>query len=318
MAGYVYFTDEQKNRANSVNLEDFLSRQGEKLLKSGRERRMASNHSVTVHGNRWYDHAEEQGGYAVDFVQKFYGKSYPEAVTMLLNGEQGQSYEQYHRSLEEKEEKKPFALPKANPNMHRVYAYLTKTRCIDRNVLSVFVHKKLVYEDAEYHNAVFVGVNADGMPCHAHKRGTTTKDHFKNNVESSDPRYSFHWLGSSDTLYAFEAPIDMLSFITLYQTDWKQHSYVALCGVTDQPILQLLQDKPHIKKIALCLDRDVAGIKARARIKQNLSERGYQEVFPLFPAKKDWNEDLQFLMTEQKTIILEPQNNVAPYMAIMQ
>lgn len=278
---------------------------------------MESNHSVTIYGNRWYDHAEEQGGYPVDFVQKYYGKSFPEAVTMLLNGEQGQSYEQYHRASEEKEDRKPFALPKANSNMRRVYAYLTKTRCIDRNVLSAFVHKKLVYEDAEYHNAVFVGVNADGIPCHAHKRITTPKSSFKGNVESSDPKYSFHWLGPSDTLYVFEAPIDMLSFITLYQEDWKQHNYVALCGITDQPILQLLQDKPHIKKIALCLDSDAAGIKARARIKQNLLERGYQEVFPLFPTKKDWNEDLQAMVTEQKASILESSNNMSPNMASM-
>ena len=37
MSGYVYFTDDQKQRANAVDLEDFLVRQGEKLLRSGRE-----------------------------------------------------------------------------------------------------------------------------------------------------------------------------------------------------------------------------------------------------------------------------------------
>ena len=37
MGEFVYFTEEQKQRANAVDLEDFLSRQGEKLLRSGRE-----------------------------------------------------------------------------------------------------------------------------------------------------------------------------------------------------------------------------------------------------------------------------------------
>lgn len=87
--GYVYFTDDQKQRANAVNLEDFLTRQGEKLLRSGREKRLASDHSITVRGNEWYDHAAEKGGCAIDFVQRFYGRSFPDAVTMLLNGEQG-------------------------------------------------------------------------------------------------------------------------------------------------------------------------------------------------------------------------------------
>ena len=48
MAGFIYFTEEQKRRANEVNLESFLLRQGERLLKSGREKRLASDHSITV------------------------------------------------------------------------------------------------------------------------------------------------------------------------------------------------------------------------------------------------------------------------------
>ena len=88
MAGYVYFTEEQKQRANQVDLEDFLSRQGEKLLRSGREKRLSSDHSITVRGNRWYDHATEKGGYPIDFVKMFYGQSFPDAVSMLLGGEQ--------------------------------------------------------------------------------------------------------------------------------------------------------------------------------------------------------------------------------------
>ena len=57
--------------------------------------------------------------------------------------------------------------------------------------------------------------------------------------------------------------------------------------------MQLLSDAPHVQQVALCLDNDKAGIQARERIKQSLSERGYQDVFPLFSRLKDWNEDLQ-------------------------
>ena len=54
---YVYFTEEQKERANSIDLVDFLQRQGEKMLPSGRDKRLSSDHSITVRGNIWYDHA---------------------------------------------------------------------------------------------------------------------------------------------------------------------------------------------------------------------------------------------------------------------
>ena len=161
--GYVYFTDDQKQRANAVDLEDFLTRQGEKLLRSGREKRLASDHSITVRGNEWYDHAAEKGGCAIDFVQMFYGRSFPDAVTMLLNGEQGQAY----RSSEQRkpEPPRPFVLPEANHDMRRVYAYLTKTRCLDRDIVSTFARAKMLYEDAKYHNVVFVGFDKEGPPC---------------------------------------------------------------------------------------------------------------------------------------------------------
>ena len=48
---YIHFTEEQKLRANSVDLVEFLRRQGEKLIPSGRDKRLASDHSITVRGS---------------------------------------------------------------------------------------------------------------------------------------------------------------------------------------------------------------------------------------------------------------------------
>lgn len=56
---YIHFTEEQKLRACEVDLVEFLRHQGEKLIRSGPEYRLASDHSVTVQGNEWYDHATE-------------------------------------------------------------------------------------------------------------------------------------------------------------------------------------------------------------------------------------------------------------------
>lgn len=186
--------------------------------------------------------------------------------------------------------------------MRRVYAYLTKTRCLDREVVSAFARAKMLYEDARYHNAVFVGFDKEGVARHAHKRGTYTQgEPFKGNVDGCDPRYSFHHTGQSDTVYVFEAPIDMLSFLSLYQQDWQRHSYVSLCGVAEHALLQLLEENPQVKKIGLCLDNDKVGLKARERLTGILAEKGYGEVFSLLPRQKDWNEDLQ----AQKTTLTQ-------------
>lgn len=79
MASFIKFTDEQKQAANAVDLECFLVCRGEQLLDSGREKRLTSNHSITIRGNTWYDHATRQGGKAISFLQYHYRMNFPEA-----------------------------------------------------------------------------------------------------------------------------------------------------------------------------------------------------------------------------------------------
>ena len=92
MGGFFYgrYTKEQVERANQVDLEELLLRSGEKLLRSGREKRLESDHSVTIRGNEWYDHAAEEGGFALSFARKHFGLSFQEAMALLL-GENGQA-----------------------------------------------------------------------------------------------------------------------------------------------------------------------------------------------------------------------------------
>ena len=290
MSTYIHFTDEQKKRAASVDLEEFLRSRGEKLLTSGREKRLARDHSVTIRGNEWYDHAEERGGHAVSFVQRFYHLSYPEAVTMLLGGELGTVYPSAEERVDEPP--KPFVLPPANSNMRRVYAYLVKHRNIDRSVVAHFAREKLLYEDADYHNAVFVGTDEDGVPRHAHKRSTNSQGKsFKVNVEGSKPQYSFHHVGQDGLLYVFEAPIDLLSFLTLYPDRWQEHSYVALCGTGGQAVCWMLEQHPSLQSVVLCLDHDEPGQTAARRLQEELQGAGYHSGI-LLPVHKDWNDDL--------------------------
>lgn len=307
MAKYIHFTEEEKERANQVDLEHFLLQQGEKLIPSGREKRLSSDHSITVRGNEWYDHATEEGGYAIDFVKSFYNLSFPDAVTMLLGGSCGAVY---HQASEKREEpKKPFKLPPQNKDMRRTFAYLTKHRSIDSEVLSYFAKEKLIYESLEkskdekheFHNAIFVGYDENGVACHAHKRGIYAEGKsYKGNIDSSNPCYSFNRKGTSDRLYVFEAPIDLLSFVSIYKNrDWKKHSYVALCGLSEQAMLKQLDNNENLTTVALCLDNDDAGQKASDKFEKLLAEREII-VTRLLPTLKDFNEDLHEQHREQK------------------
>ncbi len=272
-----------------TDIADLLRRQGETLKKSGKEYEWRNgSEKVTIRGNLFYHQYEGEGGDAIDFVRRFYNLDYPEAMEYLLGGTNG-TLKTAQPVLQKPPE--PFVLPKRNDNMRRVFAYLLSKRGIDRDVLYTFVRENMIYESAEYHNVVFVGYDKDGKAVHANMRGTGGESTFKGNAPNGIPEYSFHRTGTDDTLYLFEAPIDMLSYISLHKDGWKQHSYAAGCGVSDRVLFQMLIDNPNLEKIYLCLDSDDAGQKAAKRISDRMRFSGLKTEI-LIPIHKDWNEDL--------------------------
>ena len=287
---YIHFTKEQREQARRTDLANFLIRQGEKVRKSGSEYEwLDGSQKVTIRGHLWYHQYEQKGGDAIDFVCRFYNKYYAEAVEMLLNNCGGQII----TSPPIEKEHKPFELPQRNDRMSRVFSYLLLTRGIDKDVLFEFVKNKMIYESADYHNAVFVGYDSNGKPRHAHKRGTVTNNPYKGNVAGSQPEFSFHWYGTSDKIFLFEAPIDMLSFISMHKDNWKSHRYAASCSVSDRVLFQCLKDNPNIKNVFLCFDNDEAGQTANKRIAEKLNSMNIQNEL-LVPNLKDWNEVLKF------------------------
>lgn len=85
----------------------------------------------------------------------------------------------------------------------------------------------------------------------------------------------------------------MLSFITLYQKDWQQHSYIAMNGVYESAVLKALENHSELKSVYLCTDNDEGGIEAAERLRDILDERGYTDIFRIAPQQKDWNECLK-------------------------
>lgn len=259
---------------------------------------------VTIRGHLWFDQYTRKGGDAVDFFRYFYGESEEQAAAMLLNCSMADLEKLPVRSppraapVIDKQEKTLEILP-AHSNMRRVFAYLCQTRGIAPEVVSAFARKGLIYEDASHHNAVFVGRDEQGKPRHLHARGTLTGSHFRQTLPGSEKEYSFHWQGTSGQLYAFEAPIDLLSFISLHPEGWQNHTYVALCGVSAAPIHHLLETLPQLEEVTLCLDNDNSGHKAARRIAAELLREWNITVSAEFPSQKDWNDELLANLQEE-------------------
>ncbi len=307
---YIPFTDEQKQLANSVDLAEYLSVRGEKLERVGREHKLiyydssGKHDSITIRGSKWFDHKNQVGGGAIKFMQEFYDMDFQTAVQELL-GQRVTPLSHSPPKAIAKEGKKEFRLPQANTNMHRVYAYLIKQRFIAHEVITHFAKQHTLYEDKEHHNAVFVGIDENGVPRQASKRSTNSYGNsFRITCQGSDTRYSFAHFGKSSRLYVFEAPIDMMSFLTLYSKDWQQHSYIAMNGVYENAVLTALKNHSNLREIVLCVDNDEGGIEAVDRLRDILHENGYPNVKRLAPEFKDWNE------------CLKSQNGVEPLPAV--
>ena len=298
---FIPFTNEQLIRANTVDLVEFLRLKGEKLERCGKEHKLVytdsygKHDSIMIHGSNWYDHKNQVGGGAIKFMQQFYGLPFPQAVQTLLGADMPKIT---HRALEiiAEKEKAEFKLPLENKTMYRVFAYLTKQRFIAGQVVSHFAHAHTLFEDAEHHNAVFVGLDETGVPRQASRRSTNTYGKtFKNTVEGSDTRYSFAHFGESDKLFVFESPIDMMSFITIYPHEWQKNSYIAINGVYEHPLMQALKSHESLRQIVLCTDNDEGGRDGAERLRDILHDAGYDRVSVLSPCHKDWNEDLKAL-----------------------
>ena len=283
-----HYTESQISAANHIDLADFLMSRGEKLTRKGNQYLWEKN-QVWIHGHEWYSHYESKGGHAVSFIMRYFGLSFQNAVEELIGGSSVVASQVIEP--DKIRESKSLVLPQRSETINRLLCYLTKERFIARDVVDYFIKAQTLYEDTKYHNCVFVGLDENGVPSHCHIRSTS--GNYKRTESGSQAEYSFHHGGESEWIFVFEAPIDMLAFITLHRKDWQKHSYVALCSVSERALMHRLNVNSNIRKVVLCLDNDNAGISACERIRGILEKKGYSDVRILHSVNKDWDEDVK-------------------------
>lgn len=276
------YTQAQIDKANAVDLEEFLRAQGETLVRSGKEYRWKAHDSLTVCGNKWFRHSQSKGGFPVDFVMEFYGKSFPEAVQMLT-GEPGEAQPEADPAPSP-----AFRLPLRNVTNANILNYLTQERKLSPSLVNFFIAAGDIYEDAAHHNVVFVGWDADGHPRYASSRGIHEK--FRQDAAGAEKAFGFAHRGTDKQLLVFEAPIDLLSFIELFPKNWQQHNYLSLGGVSGKALRQFLSERPDLERVFLCLDADKAGEDACKRLAALLPDT--VSVTRIQPCMKDWNDVL--------------------------
>ncbi|WP_330640850.1 DUF3991 domain-containing protein, partial [Anaerovorax odorimutans] len=198
--------------------------------------------SLKISNGKWMWWSRGIGGKsALDYLIKVQGLDFLEAAETIL----GKSLGQRQKTLPaEKNKEQRLLLPPKNHNANQVTKYLNK-RGIDLELVRFCIQSGRLYECKEHHNAVFVGMDAAGVPRYAFMRSTCTD--FLGDVNGSDKRYSFCVPAEkeSDLVHLFESAIDLLSYGTLrklYGKDWREQHLLSLAGVY-QPAKQIEESK---------------------------------------------------------------------------
>ena len=287
------FTDTEMQIARETDLPELLSHLGYQVKRVGRFHTTTEMDSLRIKDRRtWFRYSQNTGGDAITFLQQYCGKSFPEAVEYLLTFH-GKARDAPIPQPKPISPKQKFSLPPRNADDRRVFAYLRK-RGIAAQVIRQFLNSGLLYEDAEHHNCVFVGKNSAGQVKYAGLRGTYDREGkgFRGDVTGSDKRVGFAlpYDRSSDQVFVFEAPIDLMSYLTLHRNT---PNALALCGLYDGALQAYLTDHPQIKRIELCLDADEPGQKAAQQLQEKYQLQGYAVTVEKPRCGKDWNEYLQ-------------------------
>ena len=187
-----------------------------------------------------------------------------------------------------------FSLPKKAEDNKNVYAYLTKTRKLDKQLVNNLLDKGLIYQDIKYNNAIFVGKDYDGNIVSAFKRNTKTygNNNFKSGDESGSMKeYRFRIENPTNaTVNVFESEIDLLSYLSMLPELARNENYIALGGVSDRALSAFLKSNAAIEHINICTDNDEAGHRFCSKIAEELGKDYY--ITREIPINKDFNEDL--------------------------
>ena len=121
------FTEAEMATVRDTDLPDLLISLGYQVKRIGRYYTTQEMDSIRIKDRRtWFRYSEGIGGDAITFLQRFYNKSFPEAVEYLLTWH-GRARDSppasTPRQTKEKEEKVPFTLPPANVDHRRAFAY---------------------------------------------------------------------------------------------------------------------------------------------------------------------------------------------------
>lgn len=307
-----YVTPEQIARARQMGTLEYIQRhEPDELTRvyiaNGRtmhcragEYRTKTHDSLAIHGTWFYWWSRGFGGKsALDYLVKVKGQPFQDAVRALTEDSPVQIPPPVSMPTPTVPEQKELRLPPESRDTSRVLAYLAKSRGIDREIITHCLQHRLLYEDAEHHNAVFIGYEGR-RPRFGSMRSTISDSKWRMDLPGSDKRFSFCMDQPETTqVVVCEAPVDAMSLATIAKEmgrDWKSVSYLSLSGTAPTALKHYLDTHPETLQVTIALDNDEPGQRnaehLRSLVEQNWPHVQCHVSLPPPDRGKDWNDVL--------------------------
>lgn len=305
----MWVTPEQIEKAKQMDLLTYLqSYEPGNLKRISHDTWCTKEHdSLKISNGKWHWFSRHIGGKtALDYLIKVKGISFVKAVEIITG------YAAVLPPVFSKNEKpiepKKLELPRYNEDICEVRRYLN-CRGISDTVIDYCQDNKMLYEDAKYHNCVFLGYDGN-TPKYGAVRSTVSD--FKRDLTGSDKRFSFFIPAESETgtVHLFESSIDLLSYASLeirVKRNWRRDDLLSLAGVyktdnkQDIPLALRTYLERHngTKAVYLHLDNDEIGRTATKQITEALSSQ-YTVIDQPPQSGKDFNDYLKNEIQKEK------------------
>ena len=293
-------TPEQIERANLVNLPDFLRSQGFSLKQVGREYVLQEHDSLHIKNNKagevgkWFRFSENKGGSNIQFVQEFMGLDFISAVELLSN-EKAIPFHSHSISKAEPPKNREITLHEST-DLSRTMHYLHNGRGLSIASLEKLTAEGRLSQEGKTGNAVFKIFDENGLLVGAEKVGTSNV-RFKSFDKGAADGYGFEIVsGKPANTYFFESAIDAISFADLYP-EQRDYRLVSMAGVKPSVVTETMKRYAiSPENVYLCTDNDKAGNE----FAEKLIAR-YPAMKRVTPnGAKDWNDILQGRMNKMK------------------
>ena len=294
-------TPEQIERANLVNLPDFLRSQGFVLKPVGREYILQEHDSLHIKDNKagevgkWFRFSENRGGSNIQFVQEFMGLDFVSAVELLSN-EKAIPFHSHSISKAEPPKNREITLHEST-DLSRTMHYLHHVRGLSIASLEKLTDEGRLSQEEKTGNAVFKIFDENGLLVCAEKVGTSVSVRFKSFDKGAANGYGFEMvIGEPKSTYFFESAIDAISFADLH-SEQSDYRLVSMAGVKPSVVTETMKRYAiSPENIYLCTDNDKAGNE----FAEKLIAR-YPAMKRVTPnGAKDWNDILQGRINKMK------------------